>query len=395
MHIVERISTLEKYLKAFDLHDYWVGFKTIPFAIFNDKIVYLFNHPNYTDHNPKSYVVLDKTDDFNGCTLILFEKIPTAIIDISYYDTDELLYSILVHELFHGSQYLNEESRFANELVGATYTNHPENIEIRNQERIALWNALNVQEIYEKEYYTQQFVSFRKNRQEKFPEYVAYENLLETIEGPAFYVEYQAYQNVMPDDILSDFIHDLHDIEASTLNIRQSCYSSGLACCLLLDIFEPNWKKDFFRTSKPLFEILLQYVSTIPVPSIEISEKAFQLSKEMDIRKQKEIENFTKKNVSKIVAIGSIKVVGFDPMNMVVMNELTFHKTFVKLQVNNDVITINQPIVIKKVDEENTIFYLELANQPAINEPSICIKEIGNLIGELVSMTEKTFVLKV
>lgn len=395
MHIVERISTLEKYLKAFDLHDYWVGFKTIPFAIFNDKIVYLFNHPNYTDHTPKSYVVLDKTDDFNGCTLILFEKIPTAIIDISYYDTDELLYSILVHELFHGSQYLNEESRFANELVGATYTNHPENIEIRNQERIALWNALNIQEIYEKEYYTQQFVSFRKSRQEKFPEYVAYENFLETIEGPAFYVEYQAYQYVMPDDIRSDFIHKLHDIEASTLNIRQSCYSSGLACCLLLDIFEPNWKKVFFCTSKPLFEILLQYVSTIPVPSIEISEKAFQLSKEMDIRKQKEIENFTKKNVSKIIAIGSIKVVGFDPMNMVVMNELTFHKTFVKLQVNNDVMTINQPIVIKKVDEENTIFYLELANQPAIDEPSICIKEMGNLIGELVSMTEKTFVLKV
>ncbi|MGG0461547.1 hypothetical protein [Priestia aryabhattai] len=56
-----------------------------------------------------------------GNTLILFDGYPTAIADMELYDDYEGLFSILIHELFHGNQYIKSEKRFPDEMLGITY----------------------------------------------------------------------------------------------------------------------------------------------------------------------------------------------------------------------------------------------------------------------------------
>ncbi|GIN88793.1 hypothetical protein J6TS2_51790 [Heyndrickxia sporothermodurans] len=394
----ERISVLMDFFQNNDLNDYWSEFQSVSFAIFDEEDVYLFNHPNYENNSQHPYVKLKRTNEFNGCTLILFEEIPTAIIDISYYDTNESLYSILVHELFHGHQYLNNESRFPNELLGVEYPTSAENIEIRNQERLALYNAIATNCFQEKELYTQQFVSLRKLRQQKFPDFIEYENLLETIEGPAFYVEYLAYKNInlhKDGDVLYNYINDLKDSNASIFNIRKSCYSSGLVSCLLLDIFSSSWKESLFNTSKTLFELLLECVQSVSLEPIKISDQSTQLSKEMIDRKQKEIEDFQFIDAVEVIIEGNIKVVGFDPINIIALQNKRLYKTFVKIKLNDEVLTINKPTLIEKKEKDYCRIQIKLSEKPLIQKNVVKLRNIGDILGNVVSESDKQIIINI
>ena len=42
----------------------------------------------------------------------MYEEYPTAIVNMDHYEEYEGLFSILVHELFHGYQYIKEKNGF-------------------------------------------------------------------------------------------------------------------------------------------------------------------------------------------------------------------------------------------------------------------------------------------
>ena len=81
-----------------DLHNYWPHFTTVAYAIYNDKDVLLFNHPKCVNND---YITIPKSNDFNACTVILFEDFPTAIVDERLFSEFNQTYAVLIHELFH------------------------------------------------------------------------------------------------------------------------------------------------------------------------------------------------------------------------------------------------------------------------------------------------------
>src|SRR5699024_1975486 len=132
----------------------------------------------------KNYQILKRDDRFIGCTLILYLDYPTAIVDLELYRDQASLYSILVHELFHGFQYIKGEKRFADEVMGVTYPLSKENIQLRSQERLYLYRAVLEKDRTKKRQYLATFISLREKRETIIGEYLVYENLTETIEGP-------------------------------------------------------------------------------------------------------------------------------------------------------------------------------------------------------------------
>ncbi|MES9755137.1 STAS domain-containing protein [Priestia megaterium] len=159
-HFLNRIA---KDLTNKNLERYWPNFELVAYALYDKNSVFLFNHPRYNQVPLKTYKILKWDKQFVGNTLILFDGYPTAIADMELYDDYEGLFSILVHELFHGNQYIKEEKRFPDEILGITYPLTKENVEIRNRERKNLYNALLETHISKKKHYLKKFISLHSN----------------------------------------------------------------------------------------------------------------------------------------------------------------------------------------------------------------------------------------
>src|SRR5699024_1069312 len=184
---------IEQDLVGSHLDSYWTGFVPVAYALFDKEFVNLFNHPKLIYSSYTHYQILERDDQFMSCTLILYDDYPTAIVDLELYHNYASLYSILVHELFHGFQYIKGEKRFADETMGITYPLSKENIQLRSQERLYLYRAVLEKDRVKKRQYLATFISLREKRGNLIDEYLVYENLIETIEGPAWYVELRSF----------------------------------------------------------------------------------------------------------------------------------------------------------------------------------------------------------
>src|SRR5690625_7198556 len=118
-------------------------------------------HPKMTKAPKRNYQILKRDDQFVGCTLILNQDYPTAIVDLGLYKDYASLYSIIVHELFHGFQYIQKEKRFADEILGITYPLIKENVELRNQERSYLYRAVLEKDRIKKKQLLTTFITLR------------------------------------------------------------------------------------------------------------------------------------------------------------------------------------------------------------------------------------------
>lgn len=68
----------------------------------------------------------------------------------------------------------------------------PENIELRYHEREALYQAVQTDDQRKRKKYLSSFIHCRGKRRKYIGKFLDYELAVETIEGPAFYVEFQA-----------------------------------------------------------------------------------------------------------------------------------------------------------------------------------------------------------
>lgn len=128
----------------------WNGFKMTAYALYDQSQVYLFGHPKFKQSEQKPFQIVKLDDQFVGCTLILYKGYPTAIVNMELYNDYESIYAILIHELFHGYQYVKDEKRFPNEMLGITYPLSKQNIELRSEERNALFQAVMTEQPEEK-----------------------------------------------------------------------------------------------------------------------------------------------------------------------------------------------------------------------------------------------------
>lgn len=385
-HYLEHIA---KDVVKKNLEKYWINFELVACAIFDKNSVYLFNHPKYNDVNPHSYNVLDWDEQFVGNTIILYEGYPTAIVDMELFTDYEGLYSNLIHELFHGYQYIKEETRFPDEIMGITYPITLENAEIRNRERKNLYDALVETNISKKKMFLRNFIELREKRAELIIDHLKYENLIETVEGPAFYVELKAYSDKSPlpyELVLKDFGSNLLNIFESNSNIRRSSYVSGLVMCLLMDEFAPNWKESFFETDSTLFDLIKKLniePATHPIENVEISPETVEsVNYDIELRK-KEFEKFEGQKGTQLFIKGKITAFNFDPMNIVPFEGKLFHKTYIKIRINNNEYFIQQPTIAYGEDGLINInkLHLFLKDNPIENVNSLSVPGVGEING--------------
>ncbi|PEJ24039.1 hypothetical protein CN689_27620 [Peribacillus butanolivorans] len=381
------LNRISQDLVNVNLDNYWSGFESVAYALYDKSYVYLFNHPRMKKIQQNNYQILNWDEQFNGCTLILYNDYPTAIVNIELYEDYKSLYSILVHELFHGFQYVKGETRFANEIMGITYPLSKENVELRNQERTNLFSAVLENNIIKKKLYLNTFIALREKRAAKFNNYLLYENLIETFEGPALYVELKAYSEKTPiayKSVLKKYGQHLMDKYESTSDIRKSCYSSGLFMCLLLDEFSPGWKESFWGKEETLYDIFKQLSDDfIKISNVEISPETEEVINFAIQNKKNTFENFEQQKGIHLFIEGEITAKSFDPMNIVPFENRLLHKNFIKVRINNEDYLVQQPVIAYcKGGLQNIIkLHLILKNNPIENVDSLTIDGIGEIKG--------------
>lgn len=381
------LNSIARDIAITDLDVFWPGFKKAAFAVYDENNVYLFNHPAFNDS--QGYQTLKWNEQFTGETLILYEEYPTAIVNLELHKDYESLFSILIHELFHGYQYLIGEKRFPNEMLGFMYPLSKENIEIRNQERENLFHALMTKNSADQAEYLNRFIALREKRASEIEEYLEFENLIETVEGPAWYVELKAYSHKSSqpyESVLKKYGQSLIDKLESSLNIRRSCYSSGLFMCLLLDQLSPRWQETFFVSENSLFEFFKEQYKSLNISTIEsfqISDETEEIVHTINKSKQSEFESFVSQDGIYLYIEGNIRTASFDPMNIIALEDKLLHKNFIKVLMNNEAYLIQQPVIAHFKDnfKEITKLYLQLSEMPRENNDSIIIDGVGEIKG--------------
>ncbi|MED3907660.1 hypothetical protein P4597_00445 [Peribacillus simplex] len=371
------------------LENYWPGFELVAYALYDKKNVYLFNHPKFSNNPQCTYHSLKWDVQFTGDTIIMYEEYPTAIVNMDSYEEYEDLYSILVHELFHGYQYIKDEKRFPDEMMGITYLLSKENVELRNQERTNLYRALLENNIMKKKQCLNAFIALREKRAAKIEEYLTYEKLIETIEGPAWYVELRAYSEKSPLDyhsVLKKYAQQLINKYESTSSIRRSCYSSGLFMCLLLEELSPGWMESFFVKEETLYDLLKQHAGDYmeySIADVKISSETEEVVNFAIEKRRKAFEEFNKQTGIHLYIEGEIIAKSFDPMNIIPLEDRLLHKSFIKVRMNNQDFLIQQPVIAHVDNGIQNInkLHLILEERPIENIDSLTIAGVGEIKG--------------
>nr|WP_245402775.1 hypothetical protein [Peribacillus muralis] len=396
METVEERKRVPQYLNRIaeelvqeKLENYWSGFELVAYALYDKRNVYLFNHPKFSNNPQYTYHILNWDVQFTGDTMILYEEYPTAIVNLDSYKDYEDLYSVLIHELFHGYQYIKDEKRFPDEMMGITYPLSQENVELRNQERTNLYRALLEHNTIKKKHHLHTFIALREKRTAMFEKYLPYEKLIETIEGPAWYVELRAYAEKTSKDydfVLKKYAQQLINKYESTSSIRRSCYSSGLFICLLLNELSPGWMDSFFDREETLYELLIQHAGDYmknTITDVKISPETVEVVNFAIEKRGKAFEEFNKQAGIHLYIEGEITAVSFDPMNIIPLEGRHLHKSFINVRMNNDDFLIQQPVIAHVDDGIHNINKLHLIvdKKPIENIDSLIIDGVGEIKG--------------
>ena len=228
----ELYYAVKKNIDKVDFSKLWAYFKPLKFALYNDNSC--FYNGEY----------IEKTDDFVGNTAINFKGEIIAIWNI-FEDTDPLiLASKIVHEMFHGFQLLNNESRFPNELDALyNYKYDNDNLSLKLEENnliVELLNEFNIDKF-------NQFKKIRKFRSIHFKYEYHYECMIEQIEGSANFVELNALKQ-LDNDIYLDKLKSLKEsilIDGNLLPIRIISYDIGALLLILLNENNISYNLEF------------------------------------------------------------------------------------------------------------------------------------------------------
>jgi len=184
MNLLKLYRDVEKYICRVDTAALWKDFRPLRFALYDESSCCFDGK------------TVEKTPEFLANTSIEYHGEQIAIWNVQGEIDPIILASKLIHEMFHGFQRMNGESRFPDELHAlCTYQYTDENLSAKLQENRLL--AQLVQEFSSEKF--SEFLSLRKYRSEHFPEEFLYEAKTEQIEGSATYVELCALQSLSPD----------------------------------------------------------------------------------------------------------------------------------------------------------------------------------------------------
>lgn len=305
----------------------WKGFKRLDFALYNDEEVYLKDS------------VITKDNRFMGNTSIKFDDEYIAIWNVGD-PTDvnpQILASKIVHEMFHGFQYINEECRFPNLFQLLDYPNNLRNYQLRHYENQLLVKAFKETDSTDKTNLLKEFFSIRKSRENLIGNIINCEYLTETQEGLAEYIGTKALKQIslsLYEERTNEYLDMLSNFNEHSFDIRRMGYFIGTILFLTLE----DAKIDFYHDIKGCTETAYELATkNLVITDLENPIKAdnivFQAFNDYMVKKEKLFDDFLK-NSSEPVN-GNFLYYGSDPMNTYKLNNFIISKYFAILR-NSD-----------------------------------------------------------
>lgn len=174
MNLESLYFEVKKYIDQVDFSKLWRGFEPLKFALYTD-------HECFFDG-----AYIEKSDAFLANTSILYNGEWIAIWYVQEEMSPIVLTSKIIHEMFHGFQMMNQESRFFDELDALYNYQYDEgNLNLKAKENQLLYHLATQ---FDKAMFDE-FLQIRKYRFDSFRYNYHYESCVEQIEGTANYVE--------------------------------------------------------------------------------------------------------------------------------------------------------------------------------------------------------------
>jgi hypothetical protein len=353
--MLKTMKELNKLTNAIDFNLLWNGFSKTKYAVYNDKIFYINDDRGLNlDLIKDEFGFVGNVDErFMGNTAIKIGNEYVAIWDqrtISAGMDDAKLASVIIHEMFHCFQASYGEKRYGNEILGIEYPIEKENIALRSLERQYLYDAVFENNKHKKNELLIRYFSIRNKREKLNGNVIDYEKGIESLEGTAVFVEFQALKQLTPEkgrlELLKEYLGSFSEINIDNLAIRRSSYNQGMVLCVIADDLLPNWKQKYQKSDLYLSDFILNELKI----EIRQSEDDLSLSNEVDAclqdwKKQRDkiFSNFENKP-DKIVVNSGVQMTGFDPMNIVKRDKEIMHQSFLRVILDNKEQIIAGPV---------------------------------------------------
>jgi len=301
----------------------WDGFEKTTYALYNNENVYFRDEVIPYDRR-----FLGNTSiDYNG------ESIAIWFVEDAESEDVDILASNLVHEMFHAFQRKNNEVRFSNDLELLIYPNAEENHVLRHTENLLLKNAFLNDNIEEKRKLLMQFISARNYREHQIGEIIKQEYLAETLEGMAEYAGLIALKQISNDKynkIVDGHLKELSQIGEQFFSIRLMAYYSGAILCMTLSESEIDFYHQIGKTDTPLFG-LVSDIGQMEKPVVNFDQSIIiKALAQYESKKKAKFEEFLSVHMHKIE--GDFVICGYDPMNMIRMDDMILCDHFVMLK---------------------------------------------------------------
>ena len=296
-NLEELYKIVKSYLDKVDFSLLWKGFKPLKFALYNNETVFFDG----------KYV--EKTSEFIANTAIEYKGEIIGIWNVMEDIDPIVLASKMIHEMFHGFQRMNNETRFPDELDALyNYQYSDENLSIKLEENkllVKLLDNYNVDDF-------NKLLGLRKYRADKFKYEYKYESLIEQIEGSANNVELNALKQLCNDlylEKLNSLKNSIID-KSNFLPIRVICYDIG---AVLLDVLKRNNLTFDEGFSKDSFSMDL--INGINPAKVDVTLSFEENIKKYFERAEEIINNAINKN--DVVVVGRYNILGVNVYNAI------------------------------------------------------------------------------
>ncbi len=349
----ELIGKISENLKRVDFERLWKGFHRYPFALYDEKTVYLENGE------------IARDDRFFGNTAIVYEGGRLAIWNITgdpSAEDAETLAADMVHEMFHAFQQENGEKRYPHDLKTIRYPYDPENFNLKFAENHLLADAYETADAAQKRLYLNEICGLRQKREGLIGDMVECEYRTETLEGMADYMGTSALKMISEEKYAQrcrDYTGKLRKLAPLQLDIRKISYYAGVILLLTAKDMGIDFYYEITGAKEPVWRLIAaNFEPDLPRDLSTVGDlsniKELVLSVRAD--RENEIEDFIR--FFKTLKSGDYTITGYDPMNMLRIKNYILCKTFVRLTdhaTNTALILTGETLLEMVSDSENKV----------------------------------------
>lgn len=328
MNLVHAYDEVCALLDRLNFDALFPGFHRFPFAFYDAEHAYVNGSLRPRDER------------FRGNTAIEDQGAPLAIWNLSDDPADpvELAYG-MVHEMFHCFQTEQGESRYPDDLALLQFPDDLDHFACKHRESVCLADAFEHRDAQA----LRRYRAIRQFRLSQYPQAVGQECRVETVEGLAEAVALRALRVLDAcrfRRVTAGYARRLREESALLFDVRRMAYYTGALLALTLAALEPPlraaWNAQTLYAQNAL-PVAPDSTATA-TPGLAQAYRAWQQQKQSALAAHIASAGFT---------ACEARIVGYDPMNMLRVDDLLLCTHFVLLQAANQRLTLQGPTVLR------------------------------------------------